>query len=77
MSECDEEEEHDDWEDPEEQPLVIAGKSFTELLEDQLLHDGEVVSINTTKGSHQVRKNMKWMEISIPRGGVKTSGSIP
>ena len=65
MSECDEEEEHDDWEehedweDPEELPLVIAGKSFTELLEDQLLHDREVVSINTTKVSHQVRKNIK------------------
>ena len=35
-----------DWdeeseEDPEEQPLVIAGKSFTELLEDQLRQEGE------------------------------------
>ena len=34
-----------DWdeeseEDPEEQPLVIAGKSFTELLEDQLRQEG-------------------------------------
>lgn len=38
------EEENVDWEDhsegdPEEQPLVIAGKSFTELLEDQLRHE--------------------------------------
>ena len=40
------EEENVDWEeqseaDPEEQPLLIAGKSFTELLEDQLRYEGE------------------------------------
>ena len=39
------EEENVDWEDqseadPEEQPLLIAGKSFTELLEDQLRYEG-------------------------------------
>ena len=44
---CESEEENVDWEDqseddPEEQPLVIAGKSFTELLEDQLRHEGPV-----------------------------------
>ena len=38
------EEENVDWEeqseaDPEEQPLVMAGKSFSELLEDQLRHE--------------------------------------
>ena len=44
-----EEEREQDWENPEEQPLVIAGKSFTELLEDKLLEEGEVVSITTTK----------------------------
>ena len=45
---CESEEETVDWaveseEDPEEQPLVIAGKSFTELLEDQLRQEGEGV----------------------------------
>ena len=43
------EEECDDWEDPEEQPLAIAGRSFSELLESQLLEEGEVLSIKTTK----------------------------
>ena len=47
MSSLDESQEH--MENPEEQPLVIAGKSFTELLEDKLLEEGEVVSITTTK----------------------------
>ena len=40
------EEEEQDWENPEEQPLVIAGKSFTELLEDKLLEEGEEVTVN-------------------------------